>query len=75
MLRSKLALQPFVMKDKRRNGKQDNKSSAQYQSSEGPRNKRLKPVRKTKYKLNKYQLTEDPEDDEFSLFDYLDDEE
>jgi hypothetical protein len=64
------------MKDKRKNGKQTNKSAAPQQSSEGPRNKRLKPVDKTKYKLNRYQLPEDSEEEEdFSLFDYLEEEE
>jgi hypothetical protein len=57
------------MKDKRKIGKQNQKNPAQQSSSpEGPRRKRLKPVDKSKYKLNRYQLSDDFEDED-DLFD------
>lgn len=46
-------------------------NSAQYHTSEGPKRRRLEPVNKTKYKINRYQLSEDVEDDD-DLFGYYD---
>lgn len=63
------------MKDKRKNGKQNPKSSAQYDAAENPRKKRLKPVSKAKYKINRYQLTDDFEEEEDDpLYDYYADD-
>ena len=63
------------MKDRRKDGKQKQKSPDQFNSSEGPRRKRLEPVNKSKYKINRYQLSEDIEDEEDLLYDdQLDDE-
>lgn len=56
------------MKDKRKIGKQHNWNPAQQEAPENPRRKRLKPVGKSKYKLNRYQLSEDLEDEDV-LFD------
>ena len=57
------------MKDKRKDGKQKHKAPAQHEAPEGLRRKRLKPVNKAKYKINRYQLSEDPEEE----FDPMDD--
>lgn len=62
------------MKDKRKDGKQKQKSPGQNDASEGLRQKRLKPVNKAKYKISRYQLSEDPEDEDDPLdFDSDDD--
>lgn len=50
------------MKDKRKSGKKKQNNFAQYDTSEGPKQRRLKPVNKIKYKINRYQLSEDFED-------------
>lgn len=59
------------MKDKKKSGKKMHTNSAQYHTSEGPKRRRLEPVNKTKYKINRYQLSEDVEDDD-DLFGYYD---
>lgn len=64
-----------IMKDKKKNGKQKNNRPAQYQNSEGPKQKRLQPVSKSKYKISRYQFTEDLDDEDDQLYQsYLDDE-
>ncbi|PHN07374.1 hypothetical protein [Flavilitoribacter nigricans] len=63
------------MKDKKKTGKQKQNAPAQNHTSEGPRRRRLTPVNKTKYKINRYQLSEDFEDeDDLLYYDQLDDE-
>lgn len=63
------------MKDKKRNGKPKQQHPAQYDTSEGPRRKRLQPVNKGKYKITRYQLSEDFEDEDDPMYgDLLDDE-
>lgn len=52
------------MKDKKKSGRKNQQNSAQYNTSEGPRRRRLKPVNKAKYKINRYQLSEDSEEDD-----------
>lgn len=61
------------MKDKRKDGKQKHKVPAQKDAPEGLRRKRLKPVNKAKYKIDRYQFSEDPEEDDL-MDDYSDDD-
>jgi len=62
------------MKGKKKDGKQKPKTPAQFNGSEGPRRKRLKPADKSKYKISRYQYSDDPEEDDDTLYDHLDDE-